>query len=99
MSTPKPLSRPKFTPVPPDLDIRALVNTTPNFQWTHREDARHHAAPCHTLSQTIRAFTVDQGLPIVVDNWHLRNDWNAALLSCEWLEKKYGDDSSNYLLI
>jgi hypothetical protein len=92
MATPKALFRPRFTPIPQDIDIPALVHATPNFHWTHREDARLHSAPFNSLHQIIHAVTIEQGLPIVVDNWHLRQDWNAQVLSPEWLLRQHGDD-------
>jgi hypothetical protein len=92
MTAQKPLFRPKFTPIPPHVDIPAVVNSTPNFQWAHREDSRLHAAPYHQLNRIVGAVTLEQGLPIVVDNWHLRGDWNAAVFSHEWLERQYGDE-------
>jgi len=99
MTAPKTLFRPKFTPIPPDVDIANLVNKTPNFQWAHREDARLHAAPYDKLTRTIHTVALEQGLPLVVDNWHLRNDWNAALFSQEWLEREYGDQGLETKLI
>jgi len=92
MTAQKPLFRPKLTPIPPTLDIPALVHSTPNFQWAHREDSRLHAAPYSQLNRIVAAVTLEQGLPIVVDNWHLRSDWNAVLFSHEWLERQYGDE-------
>ena len=97
MSIPKPLFRPKFTPIPPDLDISNLVRSTPNFHWCLREDSRLHSSPFQKLNQIIHAVTIEQGLPIVVDNWHLRNDWNGALFSREWLDRERGNDSISFL--
>jgi hypothetical protein len=94
MNTSKPLFKPRFTPVPPSVDIPALVHATPNFHWASREDARLHSAPFHQLNQRIHAVTIEQGLPIVVDNWHLRNDWNAAVFSKEWLDREHGNDGN-----
>jgi hypothetical protein len=92
MSAPKLLFKPRFTPIPPDIDIPRLVHTTPNFHWCHREDSRLHAAPFHKLNQIIYTVNIEQGLPIVVDNWHLRNDWNGSLFSKEWLDREHGSD-------
>jgi|SRR5271170_2007630 len=92
MSAPKFLFKPRFTPIPPDIDIPRLVHTTPNLHWCHREDSRLHAAPFHKLNQIIYTVTIEQGLPIVVDNWHLRNDWNGSLFSKEWLDREHGSD-------
>jgi hypothetical protein len=96
MSTLKPLFKPRFTPIPPTIDIPNLVHSTPNFHWTHREDARLHSSPFHQLNQIIHAVTIEQGLPIVVDNWHLRGDWNVAVLSQEWLERQHGEEGRPY---
>ena len=91
MSLQKPLFKPRFTPIPPNVDIPRLVHSQPNFQWCHREDARLHSCPFQKLDQIIHSITIEQGLPIVVDNWHLRGDWNASLFSKDWLEREYGD--------
>ena len=91
MSVQKPLFKRRFTPIPPDIDVPNLVHSQPNFHWCHREDARLHSFPFHKLNQIIHAITIEQGLPIVVDNWHLRNDWNCPLFSKGWLDREYGD--------
>ena len=98
MSTQKPIFRPKFTPIPQDIDIPILVHTTPNFHWCHREDARLHSTPFTRLHQIIHTITIEQGLPIVIDNWHLRQDWNMTIFSKDWLHRQHGDDrmSSEY---
>jgi hypothetical protein len=95
MSLQKPASKPRFTPIPPDVNIPNLVHSTPNFHWCHLEDARLHSAPFHKLNQIIHTVTIEQGLPIVVDNWHLRNDWNAPLFSKEWLERQHGRNGTH----
>ena len=94
MSSQKPLFNPKprFTPIPPDIDIPSLVHRTPNFHWCHREDSRLHVPPFPKLTQIIHSVTIEQGLPIVVDNWHLRQDWNGSVFSKEWLARKHGDE-------
>jgi hypothetical protein len=92
MTSQKALFKPRFTAIPPDVDIASLVHQTPNFQWCHREDSRLHSAPFHKLTQAIHAVTIEQGLPIVVDNWHRRRDWNASLFSKEWLAREHGND-------
>ena len=89
---PQPLFRPRFTPIPPDVDIPHLVHATPNFHWARREDSRLHSVPFHRLNQIIHAVTIEQGLPIVVDNWHLRQDWQPRLFSKEWLNRQHGED-------
>lgn len=94
MSIQRPLFRPRFTPIPPDVDVPSLVHNTPNFRWCHREDSRLHFSPFQKLSRIINSVTIEQGLPIVVDNWHLRRDWDAALFSKEWLDREHGNDST-----
>jgi|SRR5579862_2275959 len=88
----QPLFRPRFTPITSDIDVAHLVRTTPNFHWVHREDARLHTSPFVKLNQIIYATTIEQGLPIVLDNWHLRQDWPSAVFSREWLGREHGDD-------
>lgn len=97
MSLQKPIFKPRFTPIPPDVHIPTLVHSTPNFHWAHREDARLHSSPFPKLNQIIHTVTIEQGLPIVVDNWHLRNDWNGALFSKEWLDREHGEDGISSL--
>jgi len=88
--------KPRFTPIPPEVDIHAIVRETPNFRWAPREDSRLHSAPFHKLSQIVHSVTVDQGIPIVVDNWHLRHDWNPSLFSQEWLTRTHGKEGNNH---
>jgi hypothetical protein len=88
------LFKPLFTPIPPDLDIACLVAETPNFHWCLREDVRSHAAPFQKLNQIIRVQTIEKGTPIVLENWHLRSDWNATLFSPRWLDHELGSNGS-----
>jgi hypothetical protein len=98
MTVHKPLSKPRFTPIPPDIDIPGLVQSTPNFHWAQREDSLLHSFPFHSLNNVVSSVTVEQALPIVVENWHLRNDWDASLFSKEWLQREHGNDSNFFHL-
>lgn len=78
----------KFDPIPPDLDLHALVERTPNFDWVKRISA----AQIRNIGQRefekfVLFHVIHGGKPLVIEKW---NDWlPKSLFSAEWLEKTY----------
>jgi len=86
-----PAQRPSasFEPLPPDLDLNALVESTPNFEYVTR-------IPCDMIEQQgIEAFeklvllhVVIGGKPLVIDGFNRRLDqWT---FTTQWLKDNIG---------
>jgi hypothetical protein len=78
----------KFDPIPPDLDLQALVQRTPNFRWVERipaEQIRHIGQL--EFEKLILVHVVQGGKPLVIEKWDacLPKD----LFSARWLERTY----------
>lgn len=87
-----PAQRPRasFDPIPPDLDLDALVESTPSFQYVDR-------ISCDMIDQQgLEAFdrlvllhVVIGGKPLVIDGYQSRLDpWT---FSSKWLQDNCGD--------
>ncbi|SPO05311.1 related to c-module-binding factor [Cephalotrichum gorgonifer] len=60
----------KFDPIPPDLDLHALVDETPNLSWV----LRISTAQIRNLSQQefenlVNIHVIQQGRPLVISGW------------------------------
>ena len=78
----------KFDPIPPDLDLNALVENNPSFSWV----LRISMAQIRNLSQQefenlVTIHVIQQGRPLVISGWDevLPKD----LFSAKWLETTY----------
>ena len=78
-----------FEPIPPNLDLDALVESTPNFEYVTR-------IPCDMIEQQgLEAFeklvllhVVIGGKPLVIDGFHRRLDqWT---FTTQWLRDNMG---------
>lgn len=83
-------SRAVFEPIPPDFDLRTLVETTDHFQYVDR-------ISCDMIDQQgMEAFdklvllhVVIGGKPLIVDGYQARLDeWT---FSSKWLQDNHGD--------
>lgn len=78
----------KFDPIPPDLDLHALVERTPNFDWVKRISAAQIRNIGQREFEKFVLFHVIQGgKPLVIEKWNDRLP--KSLFSAEWLEKTY----------
>jgi hypothetical protein len=78
-----------FEPISPELDLNALVEETPNFQYVNR-------IPCDTIESSgadafeklIMAHVVAGGKPLVIEGYNQRlNQWT---FSTQWLRDNLG---------
>lgn len=85
--------RAAFEPISPDIDIPALVESTPNFEYVVR-------IPCESIDeQGIEAFeklvllhVVLGGKPLVIDGYQDRLEkW---IFSWQWLKDNHGTKST-----
>ncbi|KAK6517350.1 hypothetical protein TWF281_004006 [Arthrobotrys megalospora] len=85
-----------FVPISPTINIPLLVSSTPNFKSVQRIDARRiNATNVESLHAMIHEHVVLRGIPIVIENWHLRSDWPKWIFSVDWLKSNHGADQIN----
>ncbi|KAI9731681.1 MAG: hypothetical protein M1834_004470 [Cirrosporium novae-zelandiae] len=86
--------RARFEPISPDLDLKALVEGTPNFEYVTR-------VHCNVINQQgLEAFdkavlrhVVHGGKPLVIEGFQERLDrWTFA---AQWLQDNYGKKFEN----
>lgn len=78
----------KFDPIPPDLDLHALVEKTSNFQWVQRITAAQirNIRP-EDFENLLNVHVIQRGKPLVIEKW---NDRLPKIpFSAEWLEATY----------
>lgn len=91
-----PATRPRasFEPIPPDFDLKALVETTPNFSYVDRIsvdmiDQQGFAA----FEKLVLLHVVIGGKPLVIDGFEDRLDpWT---FTPKWLRDNCGDKQEN----
>jgi len=78
----------KFDPIPPDLDLHALVEGTPNFEWVLRIPAAQiwQLGP-HEFEKLVLIHVIEGGKPLVIEKWN--SGLPKDLFSAEWLEHAY----------
>lgn len=78
----------KFDPIPPDLDLHALVERTPNFHWVLRISAAQirNLGP-QEFEKLVFLHVVHGGKPLVIEKWNDRLP--KSLFSAQWLEATY----------
>ncbi|KAK6338328.1 hypothetical protein TWF730_002391 [Orbilia blumenaviensis] len=82
-----------FVPISPTINIPLLVSSTPNFKSVQRIDARRiNPTNIESLQAMIHEHVVLRGIPIVIENWHLRSDWPKWIFSVDWLKSNHGND-------
>ncbi|KAK6351796.1 hypothetical protein TWF718_004941 [Orbilia javanica] len=85
-----------FVPINPTVNIPLLVSSTPNFKSVQRIDARRiNPTNIESLQAMIHEHVVLRGIPIVIENWHLRSDWPKWIFSVDWLKSNHGADQVN----
>ena len=81
--------RAQFVPIPPDLDLCALVESRSNFDYVTRlpnEMLKEHSI--QSLEQLVLLHVVIGGRPLVIEGWEERLD--PYLFSSEWLQQNLG---------
>ncbi|KAL7624627.1 hypothetical protein AAE478_006195 [Parahypoxylon ruwenzoriense] len=84
----------KFDPIPPDLDLHALVDKTPNFDWVVRiSTAQIRRLGPSGFEKLVQLHVIEGGRPLVIEGWNkvLPED----LFSAAWLEKTYDKKQEN----
>ena len=82
-----------FEPISPAVSISNLLVRAPNFKPVQRIDARRITpANLDSLGSVIKDHVITKGLPLVLENWHLRSDWPKWHFNPEWLKENHGAD-------
>ncbi|KAF3907225.1 hypothetical protein ABW20_dc0101962 [Dactylellina cionopaga] len=82
-----------FVPISPTLDIPLLISSTPNFKSVQRVDARRiNPTNIESLQSMIHEHVVVKGIPLIIENWHLRSDWQKWVFNVDWLKSNHGSD-------
>ncbi|KAI1820546.1 hypothetical protein F4861DRAFT_522550 [Xylaria intraflava] len=84
----------KFDPIPPDLDLHALVDQVPNFDWVTRISlAQLRRLGPVGFEKLVHLHVIEGGRPLVIEGWDraLPKD----LFSATWLEETYDKKREN----
>lgn len=86
-----PSSRPcaAFEPISPDFNVKALVESTPNFEWVvriHCDMIDHQGL--ESFEKLVLIHVILGGKPLVIEGYETRLDrWSFAP---QWLRDNYG---------
>ncbi|KAI1004580.1 hypothetical protein K3495_g3633 [Podosphaera aphanis] len=83
------LPQAKFVPLPPNLDVHAIVEKTDNFKLVPRisvEKLKHSST--QSFEALVREVVIRGGKPLVIEGWHSK--LSSSLLSKHWLEEVLG---------
>ncbi|KAK8086449.1 hypothetical protein PG994_001423 [Apiospora phragmitis] len=76
----------KFDPIPPDLDLHAIVDRNPNFDWVVRINlAQIRRLGPSGFEKLVQLHVIEGGRPLVIEGWN--KVLPESLFSSEWLEK------------
>lgn len=87
-----PAQRPSasFDPIAPDLDLDALVDDTPNFEYVVRiscEMVEHQGI--EAFEKLVLLHVIIGGKPLIIEGFqHLLDEWT---FSGQWLKDNHGD--------
>ncbi|KAI0014625.1 hypothetical protein F4780DRAFT_767466 [Xylariomycetidae sp. FL0641] len=84
----------RFDPIPPDLDLHALVDRTENFDWVVRvSTAQIKRLGPSGFEKLVQLHVIDGGRPLVIEGWN--KVLPDELFSATWLEKTYDKKQEN----
>lgn len=78
-----------FDPIPPDLDLAALVAKTPNFDWVERIKLADVISMGRLeFEKLVATQVIHGGRPLIVEGWNAElPPW---LYSADWLKTNVG---------
>lgn len=94
---PAQLPRAAFDPISPDLDVRSLVESTPNFEYVariHCDSIDEHGL--ETFEKLVLLHVVLGGQPLVIEGYDQRLD--KSIFSEKWLRDNYSKKSESLSL-
>jgi hypothetical protein len=95
-----PAQRPRaaFEPIPPDLDVAALVESTPNFEYVvriHCNSIDEHGLD--NFDKLVRLHVILGGKPLVIEGFHERLD--RSVFSEKWLRSHHSTKRKSTSLV
>jgi hypothetical protein len=76
----------KFDPIPPDLDLYSLVDTSPNFNWVVRISiSQIRRLGSAGFEKLVQLHVIEGGRPIVIEGWD--KVLPQSLFGAKWLEQ------------
>ncbi|GES64495.1 JmjC domain protein [Aspergillus terreus] len=87
-------SRAAFEPISPDVDIAALVDSTPNFEYAHRIDCDSiDDLGLEKFEKMVLGLVILGGKPLVIGGFNER--LNGSIFSAKWLRSRYSKKTEN----
>ncbi|KAK8093958.1 JmjC domain-containing protein [Apiospora hydei] len=84
----------KFDPIPPDLDLHAIVDRNPNFDWVVRINlAQIRRLGPSGFEKLVQLHVIEGGRPLVIEGWN--KVLPQSLFSAKWLEKTQDKKQEN----
>ncbi|XXG97464.1 ribosomal protein S23 [Hypoxylon texense] len=84
----------KFDPIPPDLDLHALVDQTPNFDWVVRiSTTQIRRLGAAGFEKLVQLHVIEGGRPLVIEGWN--KALPGTLFGATWLEETYDKKQEN----
>ncbi|KAI0181743.1 hypothetical protein GGR52DRAFT_526031 [Hypoxylon sp. FL1284] len=84
----------KFDPIPPDLDLHALVDRAQNFDWVVRISTAHiRRLGAAGFEKLVQLHVIEGGRPLVIEGWN--KVLPESLFSATWLEETYDKKQEN----
>lgn len=84
----------KFDPIPPDFDLHALVDETPNFDWVVRISISQIRRLGTTgFEKLVQLHVIEGGRPLVIEGWN--KVLPESIFSANWLESVYDKKQEN----
>ena len=83
-------------PIPPDLDLSALVENTDNFDYVTRlstKQLQEHSI--QSFEALVLAVVIQSGKPLVIEDWP-EGSLPSWLFSSQWLEKNLGTKGERF---
>ena len=86
-----------FTPIPPDLNLAALVEETPNFEYVTRVSCEMiEQQSMEAFEKLVLLHVIIGGKPLVIDGFqHKLNKWT---FTSQWLQDNCGSKCTSYFL-
>ncbi|CEJ81291.1 hypothetical protein VHEMI01430 [[Torrubiella] hemipterigena] len=84
----------KFDPIPPDLDLESLVDSTARFKWAQRvswEQIQNFGAS--KFEKLVLIHVIQGGKPLIIEGWDAKLPKD--LFSATWLEQTYDKKQEN----
>ncbi|TWU78948.1 hypothetical protein ED733_008064 [Metarhizium rileyi] len=84
----------KFDPIPPDFDLHALLDRTPNLKWVQRVSRTQILGLGQQgFEKLVQIHVIAGGKPLVIDGWDALLP--KELFNVDWLEKTYDKKQEN----